>query len=104
MASESRTAYPLELAAGDHGLMLEALLGSIALVWTRQGGPAYLMAAGERHGFGVTLVDAFRDEGAEVISSSSSSRRGRVYSLQRQMAVMRPRLGARPTPALAAAA
>lgn len=36
----------------------------------RQGGPAYLMAAGERHGFGVTLVDAFRDEGTEVISSS----------------------------------
>ncbi|OQM75878.1 bifunctional riboflavin kinase/FAD synthetase [Manganibacter manganicus] len=36
----------------------------------RQGGPAYLMAAGERHGFGVTLVDAFRDEDAEVISSS----------------------------------
>jgi len=36
----------------------------------RQGGPAYLMAAGELHGFGVTLVDAFRDEGAEVVSSS----------------------------------
>jgi riboflavin kinase/FMN adenylyltransferase len=36
----------------------------------RQGGPAYLMYAGERHGFGVTLVDAFRDEGAQVISSS----------------------------------
>ena len=36
----------------------------------RQGGPAYLMQAGERHGFGVTLVDAFRDEGADVISSS----------------------------------
>ena len=36
----------------------------------RQGGPAYLMEAGEQHGFGVTLVDAFRDEGAEVISSS----------------------------------
>ena len=36
----------------------------------RQGGPAFLMAAGERHGFGVTLVDAYRDEGAEVISSS----------------------------------
>jgi riboflavin kinase/FMN adenylyltransferase len=36
----------------------------------RQGGPAFLMEAGERHGFGVTLVDAFRDEGAEVISSS----------------------------------
>jgi riboflavin kinase/FMN adenylyltransferase len=36
----------------------------------RSGGPAYLMESGVRHGFGVTLVDAFRDEGAEVISSS----------------------------------
>ena len=36
----------------------------------RQGGPAFLMEAGERHGFGVTLVDAFRDEGTEIISSS----------------------------------
>ena len=36
----------------------------------RAGGPAYLMEAGHREGFGVTLVDAFRDEGADVISSS----------------------------------
>ncbi len=36
----------------------------------RDGGPAYLMQAGSRHGFGVCLVDAFRDEGTEVISSS----------------------------------
>ncbi len=36
----------------------------------RQGGPAYLMEAGKQHGFGVTLVDAFRDEGASVVSSS----------------------------------
>jgi len=36
----------------------------------RQGGPAFLMESGKRHGFGVTLVDAFRDEGAHVISSS----------------------------------
>ncbi len=36
----------------------------------RQGGPAYLMQAGERHGFGVTLVDAYRDEAADVVSSS----------------------------------
>jgi len=36
----------------------------------RQGGPAFLMDAGKRHGFGVTPVDAFRDEGAEVVSSS----------------------------------
>jgi riboflavin kinase / FMN adenylyltransferase len=36
----------------------------------RQGGPAFLMAAGEREGFKVTLVDAFRDEDGSVISSS----------------------------------
>ncbi|MBR0556824.1 bifunctional riboflavin kinase/FAD synthetase [Ciceribacter sp. L1K23] len=36
----------------------------------REGGPAFLMNAGSRHGFGVTLVDAFRDEGSEVVSSS----------------------------------
>ena len=36
----------------------------------RQGGPAYLMEAGETRGFHVTLVDAFRDEAADVVSSS----------------------------------
>jgi len=36
----------------------------------RQGGPAFLMAAGAARGFGVSLVDSFRDEGTEVVSSS----------------------------------
>jgi riboflavin kinase/FMN adenylyltransferase len=36
----------------------------------REGGPAFLMDAAEQHGFGVTLVDAFRDENAETVSSS----------------------------------
>ncbi len=36
----------------------------------RQGGPAFLMESGERYGFGVTLVNAVRDEGTEIISSS----------------------------------
>jgi riboflavin kinase/FMN adenylyltransferase len=36
----------------------------------REGGPAFLMDASKRYGFDVTLVDAFRDEGAEVVSSS----------------------------------
>jgi riboflavin kinase/FMN adenylyltransferase len=36
----------------------------------REGGPAFLIASGETQGFGVTLVDAFRDEAADVISSS----------------------------------
>jgi len=37
----------------------------------REGGPAFLMEAGGRHGFAVTLVDAFRNEAAEVVSSSA---------------------------------
>jgi riboflavin kinase / FMN adenylyltransferase len=36
----------------------------------REGGPAFLMKAGKRYGFDVALIDAFRDEGAEVVSSS----------------------------------
>lgn len=36
----------------------------------RQGGPAYLMEAGETRGFHVTLVDAFRDAATDVVSSS----------------------------------
>lgn len=36
----------------------------------RRGGPAFLMEAGRARGFEVSLLDAFRDEGAEVISSS----------------------------------
>jgi riboflavin kinase/FMN adenylyltransferase len=36
----------------------------------REGNPDYLMNAGVRHGFGVTLVEQFQDENAEVVSSS----------------------------------
>lgn len=36
----------------------------------REGGPAFLMEAGTRNGFDVMLIDAFRDENAEVVSSS----------------------------------
>nr|WP_295465829.1 bifunctional riboflavin kinase/FAD synthetase [Mesorhizobium sp.] len=36
----------------------------------RKGGPAFLMQAGRTRGFQVSLLDAYRDEGAEVISSS----------------------------------
>ncbi|MBB3540090.1 MULTISPECIES: bifunctional riboflavin kinase/FAD synthetase [unclassified Rhizobium] len=36
----------------------------------REGGPAFLMEAGQRYGFGVTLIDAFRDENTDVVSSS----------------------------------
>lgn len=36
----------------------------------RAGNPDYLIAAGRKRGFGVTLVEAWRDEGGEVVSSS----------------------------------
>lgn len=36
----------------------------------REGSPAFLTGAGERLGFGVTCVEAFRDEGSAVVSSS----------------------------------
>lgn len=36
----------------------------------REGNPEYLMRAGVRHGFGVTLVEQFQNENAEVVSSS----------------------------------
>jgi len=37
----------------------------------REGGPAFLLASGSRHGFGVSLIDAFRDENTDVVSSSN---------------------------------
>lgn len=36
----------------------------------REGNPDFLMKAGERYGFGVTLVEEFQDENAEIVSSS----------------------------------
>lgn len=36
----------------------------------REGNPDFLMKAGDRHGFDVTLVEQFQDENAEVVSSS----------------------------------
>jgi riboflavin kinase / FMN adenylyltransferase len=36
----------------------------------REGGPAFLIEAGKRHGFDATLVDAVRDETSDVVSSS----------------------------------
>ncbi|SFI34828.1 bifunctional riboflavin kinase/FAD synthetase [Aerobium aerolatum] len=36
----------------------------------RQGSPEFLIEAGKRYGFGVSLVAAFRDECAQIVSSS----------------------------------
>jgi riboflavin kinase/FMN adenylyltransferase len=68
-----------QLSASDfiHRILLEWLHASHVVTGFdfhfgkgREGGPAFLMAAGGDNGFGVTLVDAFRDENASVISSS----------------------------------
>ncbi|MGN7877600.1 bifunctional riboflavin kinase/FAD synthetase [Ensifer sp. 22460] len=68
-----------QLSASDfiHRILLEWLHASHVVTGFdfhfgkgREGGPAFLMAAGGDYGFGVTLVDAFRDENASVISSS----------------------------------
>ncbi len=36
----------------------------------REGSPEFLRQAGEKHGFGVSVIEAFADEGGETISSS----------------------------------
>ncbi len=36
----------------------------------REGSPAFLSDAGKKYGFGVTIIEAFSDEGGETISSS----------------------------------
>ncbi|MEM6461134.1 MAG: bifunctional riboflavin kinase/FAD synthetase [Pseudomonadota bacterium] len=36
----------------------------------REGSPAFLQRAGAEHGFAVTVVEPFQDEGAELVSSS----------------------------------
>lgn len=36
----------------------------------RQGNPAFLQSAGEKYGFGVTLIEPFTDEGGSIVSSS----------------------------------
>jgi len=69
-AARSAEAFVTEILEGMLGIGCAVTGFDFHFGKDRQGGPAYLMAAGERHGFGVTLVDAFRDEGAEVVSSS----------------------------------
>jgi riboflavin kinase/FMN adenylyltransferase len=56
----------------DHGLGVGHVVTGVDFHFgkDRRGGPAFLMESGERHRFGVSLVDAFRDEGAEIVSSS----------------------------------
>ena len=69
-ASQSAEEFVSRILMGGFGISHAVTGFDFHFGKDRQGGPAYLMAAGERHGFGVTLIDAFRDEGAEIVSSS----------------------------------
>ncbi|MCV0395357.1 MAG: bifunctional riboflavin kinase/FAD synthetase [Rhizobiaceae bacterium] len=69
-AAQTAEAFVTGILVGDLGVVHAVTGFDFHFGRNRQGGPAFLMDAGERLGFGVTLVDAYRDEGAEVISSS----------------------------------
>ena len=69
-AARSAEAFVAEILVGELGIAHAVTGFDFHFGRNREGGPAYLMEAGMRHGFEVRLVDAFRDEGAEVISSS----------------------------------
>lgn len=69
-ASHSAEDFVIEVLVGGFGVK-EVVTGfDFHFGKGREGGPAFLMEAGQRHGFGVTLVDAVRDESSEAISSS----------------------------------
>ncbi len=69
-AAQSAEAFVTDVLEGGLGISHAVTGVDFHFGKDRQGGPAFLMASGEKHGFGVSLVDPFRDEGAEVISSS----------------------------------
>ena len=69
-AARSAEAFVSDILVGELGIAHAVTGFDFHFGRNREGGPAFLMQAGRRHGFEVALVDAFRDEGAEIISSS----------------------------------
>jgi riboflavin kinase/FMN adenylyltransferase len=69
-AGHSAESFVIDVLEGRLGISHSVTGFDFHFGKNRQGGPAFLMESGERHGFGVSLVDAFRDEGADVVSSS----------------------------------
>lgn len=69
-AAQSAEAFVAEVLVGALGISHAVTGFDFHFGKDRCGGPAFLMEAGAQNGFGVTLVDAFRDEGSEVVSSS----------------------------------
>ncbi|MEX0346721.1 MAG: bifunctional riboflavin kinase/FAD synthetase [Rhizobiaceae bacterium] len=69
-AGRSAEAFVCDVLVGELGISGAVTGVDFHFGKNRQGGPAFLMDAGQKHGFTVDLVDAFRDEGAEIVSSS----------------------------------
>lgn len=69
-AARSAETFVTDILVGELGIAHAVTGFDFHFGRNREGGPAFLMEAGRRHDFEVALVDAFRDEGAEVISSS----------------------------------
>lgn len=69
-AARSAEAFVTDILVGELGIAHAVTGFDFHFGRNREGGPAFLMDAGRRHGFEVGQVDAFLDEGAEVISSS----------------------------------
>lgn len=69
-AGQDAETFVARILAGDLGIAHAVTGFDFHFGKDRQGNPDFLTAAGKRHGFGVSLVQAFRDEGAQVVSSS----------------------------------
>lgn len=69
-AGRSAETFVRDVLVGDLGITHVVTGFDFHFGKGREGGPAYLAGAGERLGFGVTCVEALRDEGGAVVSSS----------------------------------
>ncbi len=69
-ASQSAETFVTEILEGALGISCAVTGFDFHFGKDRRGTPAYLMAAGEHHGFGVSLVEAFHDESNVIVSSS----------------------------------
>ena len=69
-SSKTAEAFVLEILVGDLGVSQVIVGYDFHFGQRRTGTPDYLQAMGERHGFGVDLIEPVRSEDGAVISSS----------------------------------
>jgi riboflavin kinase/FMN adenylyltransferase len=69
-ADRSADAFIDEILLGQLGVSQVVTGFDFHFGKAREGDPAFLVATGERRGFAVTQIEAFRDENGDVVSSS----------------------------------